>query len=358
MKFRIRFADQIVGIFVLIAIAALVGILILMGINQRWFAQNYYFESRFESGSGIDVGMAITLKGFEIGKVDTIELNEENNVDILFYIYDTYYEKVKPNSVLELASSTFGLGGGLRLHPGKNDREPIPENSFIPSMDFEEGQRLVQNGLVAMPKSDDAISSIVSKVGPMLDQVDATLVSVQTLLDSANSAIAGENEGPLGDILVDVSMLTKNVDTMIRDINTMVRNINGRLTAVFDNVDEITDNVEATTEAMRDPTGIVKTVLDPKGSFAKLLDDDNVLFEQIEEVLTRVNETIDQVHEFTTFINTTTPQISGLLEKSREALDQGKDVLEGLRNNPLLRGGISEQKEQASTFQSYRDEDF
>lgn len=351
MKFRIRFADQIVGIFILIAIAALVGILILMGMNQRWFAQNYYFESRFESGSGIDVGMAITLKGFEIGKVDTIELNEENDVDIRFYIYDTYYNKVKPYSVLELASSTLGLGGGLSLHPGKNEREPIPENSFIPSLDFEEGQRLVQNGLVAMPKSDDAISSIVSKVGPMLDQVDATLVSVQTLLRSANSVIAGNNEGPLGDILVDVSMLTKNIDTM-------VRNINGRLAAVFDNVDEITDNVEATTEAMRDPTGIVKTVLDPKGSFAKLLDDDNVLFEQIEEVLTRVNETIDQVHEFTTFINTTTPQISGLLEKSREALDQGKDVLEGLRNNPLLRGGISEQKEQASTFQSYRDEDF
>lgn len=344
MKFRIRFADQIVGIFILIAIAALVGILILMGINQRWFAQNYYFESRFESGRGIDVGTAITLKGFEIGKVDKISLTEENNVDIVFYIYDTYYEKVKPNSVLELASSTFGLGGGMRFHPGKNEREPLPENSFIPSLDFEEGKVLVRNGLVEMPKSDDAISGIVSKIGPMLDQVDATLVSVQTLLGSANSAIAGENEGPLGDILVDVS--------------TLVQRLNNRLAALFDNVDRITDNIEATTEAMRDPTGIVKTVLDPKGSLAKFLDDDNVLFEQVEDVLERVNDTIDQVHKFTAFINTATPQISGLLEKSREALDQGKDVLEGLRNNPLLRGGISEQKEQASTFQSYRDEDF
>ena len=344
MKFRIRFADQIVGIFILIAIAALVGILILMGINQRWFAQNYYFDSRFESGSGIDVGTAITLKGFEIGKVDKISLTEKNNVDIVFYIYDTYYEKVKPNSVLELASSTFGLGGGMRFHPGKNEREPLPENSFIPSLDFEEGKVLVRNGLVEMPKSDDAISGIVSKIGPMLDQVDATLVSVQTLLGAANSAIAGENEGPLGDILVDVS--------------TLIQRLNIRLAALFDNVDQITDNIEATTEAMRDPTGIVKTVLDPKGSLAKFLDDDNVLFEQVEDVLERVNDTIDQVHKFTAFINTATPQISGLLEKSREALDQGKDVLEGLRNNPLLRGGISEQKEQASTFQSYRDEDF
>jgi len=315
-----------------------------MGINQRWFAQNYYFDSRFESGSGIDVGTAITLKGFEIGKVDKISLTEKNNVDIVFYIYDTYYEKVKPNSVLELASSTFGLGGGMRFHPGKNEREPLPENSFIPSLDFEEGKVLVRNGLVEMPKSDDAISGIVSKIGPMLDQVDATLVSVQTLLGSANSAIAGENEGPLGDILVDVS--------------TLIQRLNIRLAALFDNVDQITDNIEATTEAMRDPTGIVKTVLDPKGSLAKFLDDDKVLFEQVEDILERVNDTIDQVHKFTAFINTATPQISGLLEKSREALDQGKDVLEGLRNNPLLRGGISEQKEQASTFQSYRDEDF
>ncbi len=351
MKFRIRFVDQIVGIFVLIALAALVVILILMGMNQRWFAKNYYYNSRFESADGLSIGMSITLKGFEIGKVDSITLNEKNEVDVVFYIYDTFYEKVKPNSVLDLASNPLGLGGGLRFHPGKNENDPLPENSFVPSLDLKEGKELVAQNLVAMPEKDDAINSILSKVGPILDSVDETLATVQELLVSVNDAVSGEGEGPINDIFTDINQLSRQITALIYEVNA-------RITTVLDNVDDITGNLVETTDAFRDPTGIVKTVLDPKGSLATILDDDNILFEQIQGILDGINATIDQLQDFTGYINDTTPQISGLLEKSREALDQGKDVLEGLKNNPLLRGGITEQKEQASTFQSYRDEDF
>ncbi len=47
MKFKIRFADQIVGLFLLVGVLGVAAILILIGINQRWFAKNYYFTSRF-----------------------------------------------------------------------------------------------------------------------------------------------------------------------------------------------------------------------------------------------------------------------------------------------------------------------
>ena len=58
------------------------------------------------------------------------------------------------------------------------------------------------------------------------------------------------------------------------------------------------------------------------------------------------------------YINSTQPQISTILEKGRDTLDQGKDVLEAVKNNPLLRGGVPPQREQTSTLKSYRDEDF
>ena len=61
MKFRIRFADQIAGFFILVAILALAATLIFIGINQRWFARNYSFRSRFESGGGLTAGMPIML---------------------------------------------------------------------------------------------------------------------------------------------------------------------------------------------------------------------------------------------------------------------------------------------------------
>ena len=70
MKFRIKHAQQVVGFFLLTAALALVVVLVFMGANQRWFARNYSFFSRFSSAEGITTGMSVRLKGFEIGNVD------------------------------------------------------------------------------------------------------------------------------------------------------------------------------------------------------------------------------------------------------------------------------------------------
>ena len=131
MKFRIRYADQLVGVFLLLAVLAIAVILVFLGINQRWFAKDYQFRSRFDSASGLSVGMPIMLKGFEIGKIERIELNDDNQVDVLFSVQDTYYDKVLPNSVLELTSSPIGLGVTLNFYPapGRDSRSPSSRSS-------------------------------------------------------------------------------------------------------------------------------------------------------------------------------------------------------------------------------------
>jgi len=45
MKFRIRYADQLVGVFLLLAVLAIAVILVFLGINQRWFAKDYQFAA-------------------------------------------------------------------------------------------------------------------------------------------------------------------------------------------------------------------------------------------------------------------------------------------------------------------------
>ncbi len=47
-----------------------------------------------------------------------------------------------------------------------------------------------------------------------------------------------------------------------------------------------------------------------------------------------------------------------LLEEGRQTITTGQAVLQGIRNNPLIRGGIPEAREQPTTFRSVRDEEF
>lgn len=351
MKFHIRFADQVVGFFVLIAILSLLIIIIFMGINQRWFAKDYYFTSKFLSGNGLSVGMPIKLKGFKIGTVDKIALNADNTVEVHFHIFDTYYSKVTKNSVLELSVSPIGIGGsGMQFYPGKS-KELIPDNSYIPSLDFKEGLELVDKGLVNKPPADDTILNIINKIAPLLDNSNDTLVSLNLLLRTLDDSLNGKATGPAGDIVERISLLTRQLNTIMDDASEQINSILG-------NTSGITSNLEATTADLTDTTGLVTKLLDPKGSIAKLLNDNLELYNQISGILSGVEMTTSELNTFTRYINSSRPQISELLEGSREALQKGKDVLEALSNNPLLRGGISAGKDQPTTFRGYRQEDF
>jgi phospholipid/cholesterol/gamma-HCH transport system substrate-binding protein len=340
MKFRIRFAEQVVGVFILVAILAVGAALVLLGLNQRWFARNYSFWSRFASAEGLSAGMPLKLKGFEIGKVDKISLGRDNLVELEFHIYDTYYEKVLPGSVLELTSSPLGLGTGLVFHSGAGGEAPLPELSFIPSSDLEEGRKLLARGEAGATAGKDPIATLLGQVEPVLKEINATVAAIHAVVNTLNRDLEGKGSGPLASTLNDVAVTAK------------------RINAILAQLEKISVNLEATSAGLRDPTGLAKRLLDPKGSVATILDDNNALYNQILKSLQELSAVIAQLAEFTRFVNSTQPQILSLLEQGRSTLDQGQDVLEAVKNNPLLRGGVPAKRPQQTTFQSYRDEDF
>ncbi len=348
MKLKIKLADQIVGLFVMIAIAALCAILILLGANQRWFAKDYFFTSEFNSGQSLKEGMPISLKGFQIGAVDEITLQEDNNVGIVFHIYDTYYEKITANSVLELAGNPLGLGGGLLFHPGKSTGELITEGEKIPSLDFAEGLRMIKRGLVERPEGGDAITQILNSLGPLLSNVNSTVLTLNDTLGAVNQGLNGDTATPVGGILVEA-------DALIGQLNGLLEEINLSIAGTMNNITNITGNIDTMTA---DPTGLAIDLLDPQGSVATLLNDENQIYNQIDSILNEINLALNQLQQFTVYLNSSQPQITGILDQGQDALEKGQEVLEGLTNNPILRGGITEQADQASTFQGYRDEDF
>jgi phospholipid/cholesterol/gamma-HCH transport system substrate-binding protein len=256
MKFYIKHADTVAGVFILIAIAFLACILILMGINQRWFAKDYEFTSSFASGNGLSVGMPIKLKGFEIGKVDSISLDDHNLVSIEFHIYDTYYDKIRVNSVLQLATSPIGLGSTLVFHPGRSP-ETMPEGSTIPSLDFPEGKRLAASGLVELPEGEDTITTILGKVGPILDSLRTTVDNITGVIDSLKATIAGEAQGPVGDIVMDARDTIGGTKLLVSDLKADIGVIMGKADVTLTNLQELTADLKET-------EGLVTRLIDRK----------------------------------------------------------------------------------------------
>ncbi len=371
MKFRIRFADQVVGVFVLIAIIGIALILIFMGANQRWFSKNYYFRSNFPSGEGLSTGMPIMLQGFAIGKITKISLTQENKVDIEFFIQDSYYDRVLSYSVLELVSSPIGLGNTLKFHPGKKGTSSLPEHSLVPSLNSAEGRDYAERGLVDMPADEDVIGSVIEKVNPVLDDLRSTLVQVKRLTADVDQAITGKG-GPMGEMVNGLAKTPERINTAIDTINDRVdristgfngmvdkvNNVVAKIDTVSDNLKVITSNLTELSEGLKDSKGLATRLLDPKGSINTLLNDDNRLYNDLQKSIASLRDIIAQIKDFAEYLNSAKPQIAGLLEKGSTTLDQGNDVLEAVKNNPLLKGGVPEEKTQDTTQKTYRDEDF
>jgi phospholipid/cholesterol/gamma-HCH transport system substrate-binding protein len=372
MRLRMKFLNQIVGLFILLSLAGLAVAIVFIGANQRWFQRGYSFYTLFNSGAGLEAGMPITLKGFEIGRVERVTfVADKREVRVDFRIFERYYSSVVlENSVVEHATSPIGIGGGVFFHSGKVQdppKPPIPEGSYVVSFDTQEGKDLVRRGLVNREGGDDSIGALIADAGPILESLNLVLINVQQLTLALEDSVKGNRDTQLGALLADVDGLVSSLDriasgrdtgpagAILSNVKTstdvLARSIDrtaSEATLLMEDLQKLASNIESITA---DPTGLVPRLLDPKGSLKSFLDDNNAVYNEVLAMIKSLGRIVADLQSVTRFMSDSTPQISTILGHT-------ENVLQGLENNPLLRGGITEHKAQPPTFSSSRDGSF
>ncbi len=302
MKFKIKYADQIVGILSLIAIIALIFIIFLIGSTQKWFVPKHNYFTVISSASNISVGKAVTYKGFEIGKIKSFSLDDNDKVIVNFYISDDYKNKIVRDSIIEILTSP--LGSSVVFYPG-NSNSFLPDNSFIPERSSEEAKALITNKRVSVVEQTDSINTILAMATTLVGDID-------TLVKQINTALEGNESTPL---------------------TYTITQLNGILT----NLNHLTE--------------------DPAGLIPKLLEDENAQG-SIANALMQLDSTMAEINKITASVESNMPGVSILISQMQTILKQMQDVMEGLKNNPLLKNGISEKPEKENATPKLREDNF
>jgi len=310
MKFSIRFADKIVGTLVILALAVLVIVIFMLGSNQRWFARDIQYRTHFTSASGLSSNMAVLYKGFTIGNVRRIRLSENDNVEVLFTIYEEYADRVKEGSVVEILVNPIGLGNTFIFYPGRG-AELLPEGSIIPEINSPEGRWLVSAGLVDRPESTgDAIINMMNQAREILETVNISLAGSR-----------GADELALGQIILNVERTTAH-------LGDLAGTISGQLNPILDNLEVVTGQISA-------PSGTVMSILDGEGP----------LYTDLTAAINSIADIIENLNRTSEFVPAQLPQIALLINDLSLTLRSTHDVLTAVSNNPLLRRGIPERVE-------------
>jgi phospholipid/cholesterol/gamma-HCH transport system substrate-binding protein len=324
MRFRIRFVDQIVGIFIIIALVLVIFVIFMLGSHQRWFARDYLFKAYFDSATGLNPNMAVQYKGFTIGNIKAVALTGDDRVEVTIVIFDSYVDRVREGSLVELMVSPIGLGNQFRFYAGLGSRI-LEEGETIPTVNSPEGKALTDRGLTNVPRHEDSINLILVRAGILLDSINALVLRVQ-------GAMEGEQETSLGRILGNAEETTDSISSLTEEVRVSLDEILGDIRPII-------RNLETLTNTLADPEGLIPTVLDTRGP----------VYTNLESSLTSLTAILRNLEKASDFVPAQLPGIAGTLEELREAVASAQDVLTALLNNPLLRKGVPE-RVQTRTF--------
>jgi phospholipid/cholesterol/gamma-HCH transport system substrate-binding protein len=344
VKFRIRFADQIVGIFIIVALAAIIFVIFMIGGKQRWFAKDPTFKTYFSSASGLGQNMAILYKGFTIGNVKSFKLTEEDEVEVIFSIYKDYQSRVKEGSLVDLSVSPIGLGNQFLFYPGLGEDE-IAVGSYIPTVSSPQGQTYIQLNLTSVPAKNDSISNILSQVDDLTKTLTVLLSDVQGAVSGSGTTSLGRTLGEVEKTLTGVSQLPGTLDNTLGDVNKLLVGLQDQITQTLSQVQPILTDVNSLTTKLNEPDGLLYSALDTKGP---IYTDLTKALDSVTGILGDLDKTTDVLPA----------QVPGMLVDVRATLKQVDDLLTSLANNPLLKNGIPKQVQTQTSGTNPREVEF
>ena len=337
MKFKIKYADQIVGALSIIAIAALIFITFLILSTQKWFVKKHYFYSKVASANSVSEGMSLQYKGFGIGKVKKISLLDDDSVEVRFYVLDEYIDRVTQGSIVELSVSPIGLGSSLIFYQGTG-YSIIEDGSYIPEKATAEAKELIKNGQVVIAEQNDTLNTIIGSATGLINHIDELVQEITQL-------IAGNEQLPL-------AKTVNQINTILRQVSALLSGDESVPAAAI--INELNDAVGTLNSILEDVNGLTA---DPQGLVPKLLETEESKG-TFDKLYAALDTTIQDLNGISGSLDSEMPQVSILLAQVQTLLKQVQDVMTGLKNNPLLKNGVPERSEQQSATPKLREESF
>jgi len=325
MKFKMRlFADQIVGVFIILSLVALAFVIVMLGKSQRWFTKDIIYYTVFPSAGGLSKNMAVQYKGFAIGSVKNFYLTDDDNVEVTFAIHEEYRDRVKRGSLVELQVSPIGLGNQFQFYAGKG--QVLADGAFIPPLGSALAKELERQGLTGESQRDDSISVLMGRVSSIMNTVNSIMDNLDVALGKGtDDTEIGKMIGSIGKTLAGVETLPHSVDNTIDALNSTINGL--RL-----QINPILANLNALTAELNDPDGLIYTVLDTDKDF----------YTGLVGILGSVTSMLEGLDRTISFLPSQLPQVAGLLMDLRVTMKTAEDVLVALTNNPILKGGVPE----------------
>jgi phospholipid/cholesterol/gamma-HCH transport system substrate-binding protein len=278
-----------VGIFVLIAIAVLVFLVLNASGDINPFSRKLHLRARFADANGLREGSEVRLAGVRVGKVDQIVLLEPSTnpndprVEAQMVIDSTIdgrpaRERIRTDSQAQQGSpSLLGNEMLINITPGSSAGSAITDNAILPSSSSNTVNDFATSG-----------TDLAQRLSKLSDEIQFIVKDVR------------EGKGTVGRLFSDEAIYN-NLNATIRETEDVMKQVRsgsgsaGRFIndpALYNNANEISLQLRAIAEDIR--AG--------RGTFGKLVTEDE-LYNRINRTADRLDTSVDQINNMVAEIN-------------------------------------------------------
>lgn len=263
MPFKLRYASELAGGFVLLAILLLIVGIFIAGHAQGWFEGRFVLRTLFdtEDGSfGLNEGDEIRIRDTVAGRVGKIVPNDSGDLETTFIILNRFKPFVSTESIA-IVKRKFGVTGDAFVEIGVGRGEPVGDGDWITCQKDEE----------IMETAQQFIADFKEALLPLLEDF-------RQLIERSNR-IAGSidaSEGMIGSMVSD--------EELASDVKQIVRNMDGALLQSRQTLDESNRLVTQIAESLEQKKGLLGSALN-----------DEALLQDVQDVLDRMNRLVGEV---------------------------------------------------------------
>ncbi len=286
---NVTFSQLRVGIFVLLAIAVLIFLILNASGDINPFSRKLHLKARFADANGLREGSEVRLAGVRVGKVDKILLLEPSPIPnaprveaqmVIDAMIDgrPANERIRTDSQAQQGSpSLLGNEMLINITPGSAVGQPIQDWAVLPSSSSNTVNDFATSG-----------TDLAQRLSKLSDEIGGIVKDVK------------DGKGTVGRLFSDEA-LYNNLNATIRETEDVMRQVRsgdgsaGRFIndpALYNNANDIAIQLKAIAEDIR--AG--------RGTAGKLLTEDE-LYNRINRTADRLDRSVDQINLMVAEIN-------------------------------------------------------
>lgn len=203
-----------------IAILAIAGFVFLFQFmkGKNLFTTDNIFYAKYDNVEGLEQSSPVTINGLKVGQVDRIEPHTKKNGQVFFVV------KLTVNNQFEFSKkSTVEI-----FEPGLMSGKSLRINLLYGNPLAKDGDTL-QSGYKA-----SMLEGLSQQVGPVKDQLQAALKTVDSLANNANRVLDERNRAEIRALLLNLNRTVNSLDGASRNANALLANNDPRIQRVLD----------------------------------------------------------------------------------------------------------------------------